>query len=641
LPQLIVFGLLDKYIMVLLTGALVSYCLTPVVRGISARLGMVDLPNERRPHKKPTARGGGLAVVLGFHAACLVALVFPWPALAGGLGLQWWRNFVLASSILLVVGLVDDLRGLRPQIKLVGQVASAVLIWLSGARFGSLFGIPLPPLVDAFLVVIWLVAIINAFNLIDGLDGLATGLALISTIGLCGLFVLGHLPGNVLVLLGLAGACLGFLRHNFHPASVFLGDTGSMFLGFVLGVVSLQTFTKNTLLLSLAIPMLVLGVPIYDALLAIWRRSVRLWLASSDPEPGPRRGIMQPDLEHLHHRLVKSGLSTGKTATALCAMNAAFVVFGLLLTIFQSRAMGIFLLALMVVVFVLLRHLAVIELRDTGQALLTGLRRPTHATFKALLYPVWDMAWMAGALAIAMWAVDERRAGFWNRWFLDLPVWVTPTFLLLAISRAYVTVWTRARPRDVLALALTLVTGLLLSLAIALVIDPLKAPTWWLRALIIGGISPPMILVSRVTYRFTEEIVAGLRADSDRDSIAGRVVLYGAGGRCQLFLRERGFSNSSSFDSRVIVGLVDDDASLHNQWVHGYRVLGGLKDLPQMISRHRITGVVITTALRPESMALLQEMAQQQGLGLSEWGFEERELRPGVASERKTTDTAA
>ena len=315
------------------------------------------------------------------------------------------------------------------------------------------------------MVVVWIVAVINAYNLIDGLDGLASGLAIISATGLCGIFVLGNLPGVMLVLVALIGACLAFLRYNFHPATIFLGDTGSMFIGLILGVVSLQTFTKNTFFLSMAIPMLVLGVPIYDTLLAIWRRSVRRLVSSRKPDAtGKRRGIMQPDLEHLHHRLLKSGLSTRRVAIALCVLNGGLVVFGLLMTCFQSHASGIFLLALLAAVYVLLRHMAVIELRETGQVLLTGLRRPTHALLKSLAYPVWDMFCLAGALAIAMRLFESPSPGFWHSWFLDLPLWVTPTFSLLAISRTYLTVWTRARVLDAVMLLLTLQAGLVVSL---------------------------------------------------------------------------------------------------------------------------------------------------------------------------------
>ena len=239
----------DKYITVFLVGFVVTYLLTPVVRSLAVRFGVVDLPNERRPHKRPTARGGGLAVVLGIYAACIVGLVFPGAPRPGGFDLPWWLNFLPASLILLVVGLVDDVRGLGAWKKLAGQIIAALWIALSGTHFGSLLGYKLPPVLDVLLVVAWIVAIINAYNLIDGLDGLASGLAIISATGLCGILVLGNLPGVFLPLIALIGACLAFLRYNFQPATIFLGDTGSMSIGLFLGVISLQTFTKNTFFL--------------------------------------------------------------------------------------------------------------------------------------------------------------------------------------------------------------------------------------------------------------------------------------------------------------------------------------------------------------------------------------------------------
>jgi UDP-GlcNAc:undecaprenyl-phosphate GlcNAc-1-phosphate transferase len=622
-----VFDDFDKYIAVFLVGFVVTYLLTPVVRSLAVRCGVVDLPNERRPHKHPTARGGGLAVVLGIYAACLVGLAFPGDTRPGSFDLHWWLMFLPSSLILLVVGLVDDIWGLGAWKKLAGQIVAALWIALSGTHFGKLWGYELPPLLDGILVVAWIVAVINAYNLIDGLDGLASGLAVISATGLCGILVLGNLPGVVVVLVALIGACLAFLRYNFYPATIFLGDTGSMSIGLILGVVSLQTFTKNTFFLSMTIPLLVLGVPIYDALLAIWRRSVRKFIGGGEPDAsGKRGGIMTADLEHLHHRLAKAGLSTRRVAMVLCITNAVLVVFGLLMMTFKSHASGIFLLALLVFVYVLLRHMAVIELRETGQGLLTGLRRPTHSLLKALAYPVWDMLCLAGALAIAMWVFEPAQLGFWHAWFLDLPIWITPTFCLLAVSRTYVTVWTRARILDVLMLLFTLQAGLLLSLGIALLIDPYNTSKWCLRALVIAALGNGAMILARVFYRCVEEIVLYLRSKNEANAGLERVVLYGAGGRCQLFLKERGFNNSSSFDSRVIIGLIDDEPALHFKWVYGHMVLGGARDLPQLIPHHRITGIIITTALRPESLAAVQELASQHGLSLSEWRFETRRL---------------
>jgi UDP-N-acetylmuramyl pentapeptide phosphotransferase/UDP-N-acetylglucosamine-1-phosphate transferase len=619
------FGDLDKYILVFLVGLTVTYLLTPVVRGLAIRFGVVDLPDARRPHKRPTARGGGVAVVFGVQAACLVAVLFPWPKVAGALDFGWWEKFALASLVLLVVGVVDDVRGMKPWIKLGGQIAAALLMWFSGTHFGQLLGHDLPQPVDCALVVIWLVAIINAFNLIDGLDGLASGLAIISAVGLSGILIMQQVPGEVLLLLGFIGACLGFLRYNFHPATVFLGDTGSMFIGFTLGVVSLQTFNKNTFLISLTIPIMVLGVPIYDALLAIWRRTVRSWM-NDGKSPGVKRGIMQPDVEHLHHRLSKSGLSTQRVATFLYIINGGLVTVGLLIMLFQSHAAGIFLIALLAGVYVLMRQLAVIELRETGRALLMGLKRPTHSTFKALAYPVWDMIWLAGSLALIMWFIEEQRVDFWHTWFMDLPVWVTPTFSLLALSRTYVTHWQRARLRDVLMVLFWLQTGIIFSLGLALVIDPLAAGKWVLRAVLVAGISHPVIISSRLIYRCIEELVFWLKRHGDAAVETERVLLYGAGIRAQLFLKDRAMKTSRHPDTRQILGFIDDEKALYFQWVYGFPVLGGLKELPRLIERRRINRIIIVSELVPESRVAIQEIAAQNKIKLSEWEPEEHEI---------------
>ena len=618
------FGDLDKYIMVFLVGLVVTYLLTPAVRSMAIKLGVIDLPDARRPHKRPTARGGGLAVVLGVHAACLVAVFYPGPRLAGGLDFVWWQKFAMASLVLLVVGVIDDVRGMRPLIKLGGQVAAALIMWFSGTRFGLLLGYDLPAPVDCALVVVWLVAIINAFNLIDGMDGLASGLAIISAVGLCGILLMQQIPGEVLLLLGFIGACLGFLRYNFNPASIFLGDTGSMFIGFTLGVVSLQTFNKNTFLISMAIPIMVLGVPIYDALLAIWRRSVRSWVNGKND--GARRGILQPDVEHLHHRLAQSGLSAKRVATFLYLLNGGLVVFGLSIMLFQSHAAGIFLIALLAGVYVLMRQLAVIELRETGSALLMGLRRPTHTTFKALAYPAWDMTWLAGSLALIMWFVEGQRVDFWHTWFVDLPIWVTPTFSLLALSRTYVTYWPRARLRDVLMVLFLLLTGIIFSLGLALIIDPASGSTWLLRAVLVAGISHPVIVISRLIDRCIEELVLWLKRQSDPAGRIERVVLYGAGVRAQLLLKDRAMTASKRPDGRLILGFVDDEKGLHFQWVYGFLVLGGLKELPLLIERQKVSRVIIVSDLLPESRAAIREIATRSGIKLSEWQPEEHEV---------------
>ena len=617
-------GDLNKYIYVFFAGLLVSYLLTPAVRALAFRFGVVDLPNERRPHQRPTARGGGVAVFIAVQAACLLAFVLPWPKHAGGLDFAWWQRFALASLILFAVGIIDDVRGMKPLVKLGGQTLAALLMALSGTHFGTFWHYKIPGVIDCILVVIWLVAIINAFNLIDGLDGLASGLAIISAIGLCGMLLAQQSIGAVLVLLGFIGACLGFLRYNFHPASIFLGDSGSMFIGFTLGVVSLETFTKNSFLVSLTIPMLVLGVPIYDAVLAVWRRTARKW-ADGDT-PGVKRGIMQPDLDHLHHRLKFAGLSTGRVAIYLYILNFVLVLVGMSIALNQSRAAGIFLIALLVGAYLLMRNLAAIELRETGRALLMGLRRPTDSAFKSLAYVVCDMLWLSGSLALIMWVIERERADFWHTWFLYLPVWVTPTFLLLAISRTYVTYWPRARLRDVITLVFWLQAGIIFSLGLALLIDPYSGQKWLLRALLVAAISHPIIIVSRVIYRCIEDLALWIRRQSEHPDPPERVLLYGAGTRAQLFLRDLAATNSRNPDRRVIVGFIDDQSALHYQWTYGHLVLGGTKELPHLIVKLNINRIIIVADLQPENRETVRGIAAREGVQLSEWLTREHEI---------------
>ena len=339
---------------------------------------------------------------------------------------------------------------------------------------------------------------------------------------------------------------------------------------------------------------------------------------------------MQPDLEHLHHRLLKAGLSTRRVATLLYFINGGLVILGLLLTIFQSRASGIFLIALLATVNLLMRHMAVIELRDTGRALLSGFRRPTHSTARSMAYPFWDMFCLAGTMAAVMWFFESLRLGFWHAWFMDLPVWVTPTFSLLAISRVYVIAWNRARLLDVLMLLFTLQTGLLLSLGIALLIDPSHASQWYVRTLILGAIAHPAMVWPRMFYRLVEELVQYFQAQAEPSGSRIRIALYGAGSRCQLFLKERGMEGSHEGRAREIIGLIDDEPTLRSQWVYGFHVIGSREDLPHLIARYRISEIVITADLLPNAREAVLQLALQHSIRLTEWCYGERELAPGM-----------
>ncbi|MEM1414424.1 MAG: MraY family glycosyltransferase [Myxococcota bacterium] len=306
-------------------ATLVASLAVPLAGKIAWKLGAVDTPGGRRVHAQATPRMGGLAVLLGFLAA-VVAIVslereslMPRPTLWG----------LLASAVLIaMVGAVDDVKELGARKKLLGQVVATTLAWSFGARFESL---ELPwlgffevtPLLSYFLTLFWVLAFVNAINLIDGLDGLAGGIVLFACItNTVVAFATGNMGAGVMNA-ALGGAVFGFLFHNFNPARIFLGDTGSMLLGFVLATAALTTGRqKESTLVAFLVPVIALGVPLIDTLFTMLRR----FLAN--------RPIFSPDRGHIHHRLLDLGLTHRRVvlglygATVVMCGTALLAAFG-------------------------------------------------------------------------------------------------------------------------------------------------------------------------------------------------------------------------------------------------------------------------------------------------------------------------
>jgi UDP-GlcNAc:undecaprenyl-phosphate GlcNAc-1-phosphate transferase len=310
------------------TAALaVSYAATSLIAPLAHKWGAVDHPNERKIHVEPVPRLGGVAIWLGFMAAVLafVALqsVFPHEVIGFDTGPTFW-GFLVAGAMIVAVGVVDDTIGLTPFFKFGGQLAAAAVLVASGVKMefiGNPFG-PADSLfylgnVGIFMTIFWVVAFTNIVNFIDGLDGLAAGVSVIAGITF---FIFGWQTGQMgssLISLALAGAALGFLRHNFHPAKIFMGDSGSMFLGFCFGAVTVDGVMKSIAAVALFSPLVIMAIPILDAALAILRR-----YRNNQP-------VTQADRDHLHHRLLRRGLSHRQTVFVIYAWSAALSALGL------------------------------------------------------------------------------------------------------------------------------------------------------------------------------------------------------------------------------------------------------------------------------------------------------------------------
>ncbi len=317
----------------LLTAALVALISTPVVKSLAFRVGAVDIPKDnRRMHDHPIPRMGGLAIFFGFILSVLIFLPLT-PELQG---------MLLGSVIIVILGILDDIFALPAMPKFIVQILAALVAVLHGncieflsnpnifssELYWELGWLKIP------ITVLWIVGITNAVNLIDGLDGLACGVSTISSMTLLVIALIVAEPDVALLMGALSGACIGFLPYNLNPAKIFMGDTGSTFLGFILAVVSIQGLFKFYAIISFAVPFLMLGLPIFDTCFAILRR------VSHGQSP------MSPDRGHIHHRLIDMGFSQKQAVAVLYIISAILGLSAVVLTTIGVVRAMLFLLAL-------------------------------------------------------------------------------------------------------------------------------------------------------------------------------------------------------------------------------------------------------------------------------------------------------
>ena len=312
---------------------LVAFASTPAVKMLAVRIKAVDVPKDaRRMHKVPIPRAGGLAIFAGFLVSSLLFLPMT----------GQFRAILLGALLLVVLGIIDDVVALDAKIKFVGQILAALIPALSGVvisgfvnpfaesnYFGlGVFSIP--------VTILWVGGITNAVNFIDGLDGLACGVSAIATITMFIIAILFQEAQIALMMAALAGACLGFLPYNMNPAKIFMGDTGSMFLGYILAVTSIQGLFKFYAVISFAVPFILLGLPIFDTGFAIIRRIMK------------GQSPLQADRGHVHHRLIDLGFDQKQSVAILYAFSALMGLTAVILA--KTSESKLIVLALAVIV---------------------------------------------------------------------------------------------------------------------------------------------------------------------------------------------------------------------------------------------------------------------------------------------------
>lgn len=331
-----------------------SILLTPVVGWVARRYRLLDQPSERKVHKDRIPRAGGVAIFLAFLLPFSGAFFYYTDLLSQILTNESLIWLISGATIVFVLGLLDDIHSLPSSVKLIVQIVAAIVackggIMISGVTVASGAAYIFAPWLSLGITVFWFLLIVNAINLIDGLDGLAAGLCFFASLVL---LVLSLMAGRFFVAMGfasLAGACLGFLRYNFNPATIFLGDSGSYFLGYMLAGLSVLGAMKGQTIVAILIPIVALGVPIIDTIIAPLRRFIR------------GKKIFAPDSSHIHHRLMRLGLDHRNAVLLLYGFSIILGAFALILVNIRDARAAIILALLWVAVFVGIRKLGYME----------------------------------------------------------------------------------------------------------------------------------------------------------------------------------------------------------------------------------------------------------------------------------------
>jgi UDP-GlcNAc:undecaprenyl-phosphate GlcNAc-1-phosphate transferase len=557
--------------------------LTPIVRSLARRWGAVARPKTDRWHKKPTAMLGGIAIFLAVAPVIIIYLLFvranPEETLNHSYAYLW---VVLgASSFLFAVGLVDDLINAKPYQKLIGQVM--------GAAFVIYYGLSLPwtgsVAVNMVITIFWLIGITNAVNLLDNMDGLAAGIATISSIFLAVNFLFTSQPTEALVLAVFAAALIGFLVYNSNPATIFMGDCGSMFIGFFLAATSLMSASggrSRSFLPVLAVPILVLFIPIFDTTFVTLLRKLS------------GRSASQGGRDHTSHRLVALGMSERRAVWMLYGFAA---LSGLLAMVVREVNIDVSLAAIIgftILLTLLGVYLAGVKVYDEDEVKAVS-DKPLFAflidlsykrrVFEVLLDLVLIVLAYYGAYVLRFGPMAESMT--WRIFLRTLPVLLfvkMAAFLAMGIYRG---LWRYTGIDDLVVIGKAVIGGSVISMLVILFAFRFEGVSR--TVFVIDALLMLVLLAgSRMAFRLFRQILPTTTANN-----GCRVLIYGAGDAGELLLRE--IQNNRDLQYAP-VGFVDDDPNKKGKVIHGLRVFGGNGMLRSVCREHRVEEVLISSS---------------------------------------------
>jgi UDP-GlcNAc:undecaprenyl-phosphate GlcNAc-1-phosphate transferase len=590
-----------------------SLAFSPLVREFAFAIGAVDLPGERKIHSVPIARIGGLVIALSIgltlFAAWTVRNMLPsgW-----SLDLSPWWPIVIGASIVFLGGVCDDIHPLPAWGKFLVQGIAAASAIALGVRIEhvSLLGSDSIDLAAMALPLsfLWIVGITNAFNLIDGLDGLAVGLGSIAA-GTCALlFFLRGDAQDALMLVIILGALLGFLPHNFNPARMYLGDSGSMLIGYVLAVTAIVGTQKAATAVAVFVPLLVLGLPIFDTLFSMVRRFSGYKKKYETNWFQAIRSMFEADQAHFHHRLMALGLSHRNAVLTLYTVAIGLSICALLSVIAEYRNAGIVILTVILATAIGIGKLDYreVDLLHIGRLLSWYERLALHRRFFLGFLDLF-------LIMIAYWAAfglkfyDVENNDQLAHWYVNaFPHVLITQFLCLYVFGLYRGVWRAMGVGDLVKVALAVWIAAAASYSLVVIRQP-PGGTWSffvIDCLLLGLFTAGM----RSIYRILDY--------SNRHGVdhGGAALIYGAGRGGQLLLRE--LMQNTALGLRPI-GFIDDDPQLLHRTIGGIPVLGDSHNVSAILDNHLVTSILISSkSIKDNRMRDVVQAGKQRGVNV-------------------------
>ena len=554
--------------------------LTPLVRKLAIRFGQVAEPREDRWHSRPTAVMGGVAIAASFYVAVLAVS----PFLPAAVILSKYLPLLICAFLVFTLGLVDDIYHLAPQTKLVGQIIAASFLVFFGFKINWFESYTF----NTFFSVFWIVGITNAFNLLDNMDGLSAGVALISLLFLAVITILnlGGVSGNgqLLLIALFMGALLGFLLYNFHPASIFMGDSGSLFIGFLLAGLTTRArvFHSTHLLPIIMVPVLILFIPILDTGFVSVMRTIF------------GRSIARGGRDHSSHRLVAIGLPERQAVLTLYAFSFFGGTVALVGALYQTRyfisLLGVFLLVSLLF-WIYLAKVRVYPEED--KTLIEKSKTLTTVwidfTYRRRIFEVLLDVWLVSfAYWLSYFLRFEGIAYLSNFPFFlkTLPIAlgsVMVSYFTFGIYRGF---WRYTSVADAITYLKAVTIGVVLCILIILFVYRFQEYSRTVFV-IYWGIALFLLAGSRLSFRLIAE---ALRRNSK--AAGRRILIYGAGDKGEFALRE--ILNNQKL-GLTPVGFIDDDLRKRRRKIQGYKVLGGRDDLATMVKKYEITEVIVAS----------------------------------------------